>query len=60
MLDDGGVFSTKENIHTLIKALSKDFKDKYLGKLEHFVGCHIIENQKKDTYLQMTNSSLGP
>jgi hypothetical protein len=48
-VDDGGVFSTKENIDTLIKALSKDFKVKYLGKLKHFVGCHIIENQKKDT-----------
>jgi hypothetical protein len=47
-VDDGGVFSTKEDINTLIKALSKDFKVKYLGKLEHFVGCHIIENQKKD------------
>jgi hypothetical protein len=33
----------------LIKALSKDFKVKYLGKLDHFVGCHIIENQNKDT-----------
>jgi hypothetical protein len=48
-VDDGGVFSTKENIDTLTKAISKDFKVKYLGKLEHFVGCHIIENQKKDT-----------
>jgi hypothetical protein len=24
-VDDGGIFSTKENIETLIKALSKDF-----------------------------------
>jgi Reverse transcriptase (RNA-dependent DNA polymerase) len=42
--DDGDIFSTKENIDTLIQALSKDFKVKYLGKLENFVGCHIIEN----------------
>jgi hypothetical protein len=49
-VDDGGIFSTKENIDTLIKALSKDFKVKYLGKLEHFVGCHIIESQKRDTF----------
>jgi hypothetical protein len=48
-VDDGGIFSTKENIDTLIKASSKDFKVKYLSKLEHFNGCHIIENQKRDT-----------
>ena len=48
-VDDGGIFSSKENIEELIKALGKDFKVKYLGKLEHFVGCHIIENVNKDT-----------
>ena len=32
-VDDGGIFSSKENIDELIKALSKDFKVKYLGKL---------------------------
>jgi hypothetical protein len=48
-VDDGGTFSTKDNIDKLIQALSKDFKVKYLGALEHFVGCHIIENVKRDT-----------
>jgi hypothetical protein len=48
-IDDGRVFSTKENVHTLNKAVSKDFKVQYLGKLEIFVGCNIIENKKKDT-----------
>jgi hypothetical protein len=33
----------------LIKALNKDFKVKYLGALEHFVGCHVIENEKRNT-----------
>jgi hypothetical protein len=48
-VDDGGIFSTKENIDGLLKALSKDFKVKYLGKLEHFVGCHVVENEERDT-----------
>jgi hypothetical protein len=48
-VDDGGIFSTKDNIDKLIQALSKDFKVKYLGALEHFVGCHGIENVKRDT-----------
>ena len=48
-VDDGGIFGTKEDVNELIKALSKDFKVKYLGNLEHFVGCHIIENKAKDT-----------
>jgi hypothetical protein len=46
-VDDGGIFRTKENIDTLIKALSKDVKVKYIGKLKQFIGCHIIEKQKK-------------
>ena len=48
-VDDGGIFSTKEDIDEIIEALGQDFKVKYLGKLEHFVGCHITENYKKDT-----------
>jgi hypothetical protein len=48
-VDDGDVFSTKEIIDTLIKALGKDFKIKSLCILEHFFGCHIIESQKKGT-----------
>ena len=30
-VDDGGIFGTKEEVSELIKALSKDFKVKYLG-----------------------------
>jgi Reverse transcriptase (RNA-dependent DNA polymerase) len=43
-VDDGGIFSTKDDIEEVIKALGKVFKVKYLGKLEYFVGCRIIEN----------------
>jgi len=48
-VDDGGIFGTPEVIESILKALSKDFKVKYLGKMEHFVGCHLIENETKDT-----------
>jgi hypothetical protein len=48
-VDDGGIIGTKEVIMKLIKALSTDFKVKYLGEMEHFVGCHLITNEKKDT-----------
>jgi hypothetical protein len=48
-VDDGGIFGSKEDIKNIINALSVDFKIKYLGKLEHFVGCHVIENNKNDT-----------
>jgi Reverse transcriptase (RNA-dependent DNA polymerase) len=48
-VDDGENFSTKDNIDKLIQALNKDFKVKHLGPLEHFVGCHVIENVKRDT-----------
>ena len=47
-VDDGGIFSTKEDIDEVINALGKVFKVKYLGKLEHFVGCHITENHSGD------------
>ena len=33
-VDNGGIFSTIQNIDELLKALSRDFKVKYLGKLE--------------------------
>ncbi|HSN67551.1 MAG TPA: reverse transcriptase domain-containing protein [Fusibacter sp.] len=48
-VDDGGVIGTKKVIKEIFEALSKDFKIKNLGKMEHFVGCHIIENNDKDT-----------
>jgi hypothetical protein len=43
-VDDGGIISTKYDIEEVIKALGKVFKFKYLGKLEYFVGCRIIES----------------
>jgi hypothetical protein len=45
-VDDGGIFGTKEDIKETIEALSKSFVVKDLGKLEHFVGCHIIQDSK--------------
>jgi hypothetical protein len=48
-VDDGGIFGSKKDIDDILSALSVDFKIKYLGELEHFVGCHIIENKAKDT-----------
>ena len=45
-MDDGGIFGTKEDIKETIEALSTDFVVKDLGKLEHFVGCHIKQDQK--------------
>ena len=52
-MDDGGIFSTEDNIQEVLKELGKEFKVKYLGKLENFLGCKIIENKAKDTiYIQ--------
>lgn len=48
-VDDGGIFSTDDNIKEVLNELGKIFKVKYLGKLENFLGCKIIENDKKDT-----------
>ena len=48
-VDDGGIFSTKEEVREVIKELSKTFVVKDLGKMETFVGCQIIENPQKDT-----------
>jgi hypothetical protein len=38
----------KDEIEKLLQALSKDFTVKYLGEMEDFVGCHLIQNAKKD------------
>ena len=48
-VDDGGIIGTQETIDELVSGLSEDFKVKYLGQMEHFVGCHLIENKAKDT-----------
>jgi Reverse transcriptase (RNA-dependent DNA polymerase) len=42
-VDGGGIFGTPEDIHAVLKALSNVFKVKNMGKMEHFVGCHLIE-----------------
>jgi hypothetical protein len=48
-VDDGGIIGTKEEIEKLLSALAKDFNVKFLGEMEHFVGCHLIQNKRKDT-----------
>ena len=48
-VDDGGIIGTQDTIDELVSGLSEDFKVKYLGQMEHFVGCHLIENKEKDT-----------
>jgi hypothetical protein len=48
-VDDGGIIGPKDEIEKLLRALSKDFTVKYLGEMEYFVGCHLIQNAKKDT-----------
>jgi len=32
----------------LVSGLSADLKVEYLGNMEYFVGCGLIENQEKD------------
>jgi Reverse transcriptase (RNA-dependent DNA polymerase) len=49
--DDGGIFSDEETIQEVITELGKTFKVKYLGKLENFIGCKVIENKERDTIL---------
>jgi hypothetical protein len=44
-VDDGGIFSDEQTIQEVISALSKTFTVKYLGKLENFIGCKLIENK---------------
>jgi Reverse transcriptase (RNA-dependent DNA polymerase) len=48
-VDDGGIIGTKEDIQAVLKALSTVFKLKNMGKMEHFVGCHLIESKDKST-----------
>jgi transposase InsO family protein len=48
-VDDGGIFSDDKTIKEVINALSKTFNVKYLGKLENFIGCKLIENEARDT-----------
>jgi hypothetical protein len=48
-VDDGGIFSDDETIQEVIQALSRTFNVKYIGKLENFIGCRLIENNERDT-----------
>jgi hypothetical protein len=48
-VDDGGIFSDNATIQEVLKELGKYFKVKYLGKLENFIGCRLIENKERDT-----------
>jgi hypothetical protein len=48
-VDDGSIFRDKDTIQEVIKELGKTFNVKYLGKLENFVGCKLVEDESKDT-----------
>jgi hypothetical protein len=48
-VDDGGIFSDESTIKEVLAELGKTFNVKYLGKLENFIGCKLIENKEKDT-----------
>ena len=47
--NDGYIFGIQEDIDKVLDLLSKEFTVKRLGKVEKFVGCHIIESKKGDT-----------
>ena len=48
-VDDGGIIGTPKVIREVMEAMSKIFTVKDLGEMKHFVGCHLIENGRKDT-----------
>ena len=48
-VDDGGIIGDQDTIDELVSGLSVDFKVKYLGEMEYFVGCRLLENKEKDT-----------
>jgi hypothetical protein len=58
-VDDGGIFSDEETIQRVITELGKTFKVKYLGKLENFIGCKLIENKERDIPYQYINQSYS-
>jgi hypothetical protein len=47
-VDDGGFIRTPEAIKELIEALGNTFKVNYMGEMDKFVGCHIINTPDKD------------
>jgi hypothetical protein len=48
-VDDGGIFSDEAKIQVVLSELIKTFNVKYLGKLDNFIGCKLIEHKEKDT-----------
>jgi hypothetical protein len=48
-VDDGAIIATEELIEKVLKALSKLVEIKDLGKIKHFVGCHVIESPLDNT-----------
>ena len=46
-VDDGGIFSNDNNIKEVLDGISKIFTVKYLGKMETFHWCKIIENKER-------------
>jgi hypothetical protein len=48
-VDDNAIIGTDEVINEVMTALDKAFQVKDLRTMNHFVGCHIIENKGKDT-----------
>jgi hypothetical protein len=48
---NGGIFGTKDDIKEIIKSLRKAFNVKYLGNLENFVGCQLIEDKKEQSMI---------
>jgi hypothetical protein len=47
-VDDGVIFVAKEDIKETLEALGKIFYVKDLGPLKHFVGCHVMKEEKKN------------
>jgi hypothetical protein len=48
-MDDCGIIATSPTIKAILEAFGDKFVVKVLGHLKHFIGCHIIENDQKDT-----------
>jgi Reverse transcriptase (RNA-dependent DNA polymerase) len=48
-VDDRGNYGTPENIRRVLQKLSTVFKLKNMGKMEQYVGCHLIESKEKTT-----------
>jgi Reverse transcriptase (RNA-dependent DNA polymerase) len=48
-VDDGGNIGTPKVIQEVWKALASFFEVKNLGRMDHFVGCHIVRSKDKST-----------